>query len=263
MKAGSGSTFFSDTPWNTKGRCGPHFIGDDKKTWPAECNPNSRYHCCRLGWNNTHGYCGVSKSFFCECDTCIDYRSDNYTLSQSITSLPIVLPNLNWLNQLSNIHCNNLKAFTLNKTIIYYFDKSWLQSVPNANFWLIFLAKSDINMVNKTLFTWSCSPTSLMVEYIPSINGTKRYGQAVVLLMSIFKMFGIPTSDMHLVDEHEIATNVKPHVPGPLNQPIINALYQGDFHIMTSNMGVKSSKYLEIVSLAFAGHYVFGNSESY
>ena len=75
------------TRWNAKGRCGKDYIGDDKVTVPAECDPDSRYHCCRLGYDFEESYCGVSEQHFCNCDTCVDYRRKNYTRGSAEFSL--------------------------------------------------------------------------------------------------------------------------------------------------------------------------------
>ena len=112
-------------------------------------------------------------------------------------------------------------------------------------------------MAKQSLVVWSCSPVSLMVEYLPSINGTKRYGQEVLLLMDIFRMFGIPTTDIHLVDEHEIATNVKPVVPGPHRQPFINAMYQGDHHISHLRRSLTTTRYFDPGVVWGERNYVF------
>ena len=130
--------YLTDTPWNTKGRCGPHFIGDDKKTWPAECNPDIRYHCCRMGWNNTEGYCGVDIAHFCKCDNCIDYRRDNYTLSK------FIMNQQNFFG--SQITCSwyqmKLGMFFYNNH--YYMDLTWISQyimvvLLNTSLFFIFL----------------------------------------------------------------------------------------------------------------------------
>ena len=75
--------------------------------------------------------------------------------------------------------------------------------------------------------------------------------------MDIFRMFGIPTTDIHLVDEHEIATRVRPVVPGPHQQYLVNAMYQGDHHFTHLSLELPSVRYFEPGALSSASNFVF------
>ena len=78
--------------------------------------------------------------------------------------------------------------------------------------------------------------------------------------MDIFRMFGIPTTDIHLVDEHEIATNVRPLVPGPNRQNFLNAMYQGDYHFSDLSVPLTSVQYFEPGPIKGARNFVFSKS---
>ena len=116
----------------------------------------------------------------------------------------------------------------------------------------------DKRMSEFTLMTMSCGPASTMFEYLPEINGTKRYGIVVSVMLAIFQGFGLDTADIGLVHEHDISTNVEPAVPGPGRQPLLNALYQGDVHFLTNGFSLKTSRFLEPGPLASSGSYVYG-----